>query len=226
MDNNRTDNVETENTRFDRYEFSESRCSHMISDLTTQIEVPEMQGKAEAACWPRKVRPQFANRSALRALEGELRCMSRLICNHWDVGGCLTFAVCCSQAGRRWGHRHHRPRPFPSHLEAPGGWPVAGCDERVSKFLRRYQDEGLVPYTGWVLWMDDDGKRQIWEHTWCVDKDGELIDPSTAICGVPKGWAYIGLPEAVWDKIDRGEKLSIPIPGRPFVYLTVQRQST
>lgn len=158
---------------------------------------------------PRPVRARFLHLSALRAVEGEIRIMSQL-CGTGYTGASLDFAYVCNKFGRGWGHGQHRPGPIPSHMNAPGGWPESGCDERTDEFIRRNPDEHLIPYTGWILWVDDEGKRMIWEHTWCVDRNGVLLDPSTAICGVPKGWAYIGLPEWVWYKVEAGEPLDLP----------------
>ena len=156
---------------------------------------------------PRPVRDRFLHLSALKALEGEIRIMSKL-CGTGYTGASLDFAYGCHKYGRRWGHGHHRPHPIPSHMKPPGGWPEPGCDVRVADFVRRNPDERLVPYTGWILWLAD-GKRMIWEHTWCVGPGGVLLDPSTNLCGVSQGWAYIGLPESVWIKIAAEEKLGL-----------------
>ena len=176
-------------------------------EYVTENDDGKMAFIGASARFPRPVRARFRHLSALRALEGEIRIMSKL-CGTGYTGESLDFALVCHKYGRRWGHGKHRPRPIPSRMRAPGGWPESGCDDRTADFVSQNPNEHLVPYTGWVLWPDD-GKRMIWEHTWCVKGDVELIDPSTSLCGVQQGWAYLGLPEWVWHKVADEEQLDL-----------------
>jgi hypothetical protein len=132
------------------------------------------------------------------------------------------------EGGKLW-HSDARPlrrAPYRILLEHRPDWLRGGCQERVHQLVNRYTKLGLTPWTGWLLFIDEDGRSVVWEHLWATTKSGLLLDPSVGHCGVPEGWAYMGIPEGTenydpdvdngWEEhsrlLDVLEKAGVPIP--------------
>lgn len=166
--------------------------------------VDDITAKGALARWPREA--LYQRQKALPALLSEVRWMSSLefVGNGHDHDT-IAAAGECYRRGSRWSYRKQPPRPVPCGMQLPGGWPEHGCHIRARELSEAYPDAGLEVYTGWVVWPEDSA-RMIWEHTWCVTREGLLVDPSTAICGVQEAWAYIGLPQVTFQDVGERER--------------------
>ena len=163
------------------------------------MRINESTGADALAKIPRE--SEIRGGSPIDALAAEIEWMSKLEYSGSGSNGCrIHFAAICLQQGRLWIHRTHPIRPPPYRIQLPGGWPEGGCHLRVDALIERYPRFNLEAYTGWVLWKERH-RRMIWEHTWCVTRSGLMVDPSTATCGVRKGWVYMGMPAEVWEEM-------------------------
>jgi len=114
----------------------------------------------------------------------------------------LAVAGECVERGREWEPMPKPARPMPAGIRMPVNTARMGSDgdratlppitDSADAFRILNPDVVAEVFAGWMTWPGT-GTRMIQRRAWLVLDSGLLVDPATGTCGVPPGWAYVGV---------------------------------